>query len=241
LGWGGLPFSVAIFVRRFSEMGDMMRKIFVSATVAAVLCSLAISVAPALGLEFEGEATYSRTSSTTAQIVHLGTYLGNPRWVECAKMKTTAYPDVGPFTELEMTLEEYTTCSYNRELASEIVKPSMSCGITLESADLVELAEEEFGEGRAKFSCHLEFKNASGCKVEVEKSGGVAQPEYVWTNLDGESGHYESLIQLKLKNLEYRIKAVTGGVCKSSIIGTSTNGEYDGSIPVQYATIFPEF
>lgn len=215
-----------------------MRKIFVSATAAVALCSLVISVAPALGLEFEGEATYSRTSSTTAQIIHLGP----SRWVECAKMKATAYPEIGPFTELPMALEEYTMCTYNRELASEIVKPpSTSCGIMLESADLVELVEEEFGEGRATFGCDLVFKNASGCKVEIEKPGGVAEPEYVWTNLDGESGHYESLIQLKLKNLEYKIKAVSGGVCKSSIVGTSTNGEYDGSIPVLYATIFPEF
>jgi hypothetical protein len=218
-------------------MGDMMRKTFISATVIAALCSLAISVAPALGLEFEGEATFSGTSSTTAQIIHLGTSL---RWVECLKVKMNASLEVGPFTELEMTLKEYETCSYSREMTSEVVKPSSSCTITLESADLVELVEEEFGEGHAKFGCTLTFKGAN-CVVEIEKSGGVAEPEYVWKNLDGESKHYESLIQLKLKNLEYRIKTVTGHVCKSSFLGTNTNGEYDGSIPIERVTIFPEF
>ena len=213
-----------------------MRKIFVSATITAALCSLAISVAPALGLEFEGETGSSLTSSTTAQIIHLGT----SRWVECSKVKIKASPKVGSFTKLSTTLEEYPTCSYNRELASESVETMDACTITLESADLVELTEEEFGEGHAKFGCILEFDNVSGkgCKIEIEKPG-AAVPEYVWTNLDGTPKHYESLIQLKLKNLEYKIEAFGGGVCKSS--GSGSNGEYDGSIPIRYVTIFPEF
>jgi hypothetical protein len=215
-----------------------MRKILVSATVMATLCSLAISVAPALGLEFEGEGTYSRAKSTAAQIIHLGTYLGNPRWVECSNVTTTAIPKVGAFTKLNATLEEYPTCSYNRELASESIKATDECTIALESADLVELAEEEFGAGRAKFTCVLEFES-SHCKIEIEKPG-AAQPEYVWKNLDGTLGHYESLVQLKLKNLEYKIEpSKPGAVCKSS--GSGSNGEYDGSILIQEVTIFPEF
>jgi hypothetical protein len=236
-----MPFSVAIFVRRFNRIGDMMRKIFVSATVMTALCSLAISVTPALGLEFEGEAGSSKTNSTTAQIIHLGT---SSRWVECSKVTMKASVKAGAFTKLTTTLEEYKGCSYNREMVSESVETTATCTIVLESADLVELVEEEFGEGRAKFGCTLEFEGTShnGCTVEIEGSGGVAEPEYVWTNLDGESGHYESLIQLKLKNLDYRIiPSKAGAVCKSSIVGTSTNGEYDGSIPIQYVTIFPEF
>jgi hypothetical protein len=227
-------------VRRFSEIGDIMRKIFVSATVMVALCSLAISVAPALGLEFEEETGSSTTSSTTAQIIHLGTYLGTSRWVECSKVEINASPKVGSFTKLSTTLKEYPTCSYNRELTSESVETMDACTITLESADLVELAEEEFGEGRAKFGCTLEFDNVGGkgCKIEIYKPG-AAVPEYVWTNLDGTPKHYESLIQLKLKNLEYKIEAFGGGVCKSS--GSGSNGEYDGSIPIRYVTIFPEF
>lgn len=216
-----------------------MRRIFVSATAMAALCSLVVSVAPALGLEFEGEATYSKRPSTTAQIIHLGT----SRWVECAKMEMTASPKVGAFTKLPISLEDYAMCTYNREMVSEVVEPiSLSCGITLESADLVELTEEEFGEGRAKFGCTLEFQSTShsgGCKVEVYKPG-AAQPEFTWVNLDGESGHYDSLIELKLKNLEYNIEpSKAGAVCKSSTTGS--NGEYDGSAPVERATIFPEF
>lgn len=217
-----------------------MRKIFASATITVALCSLAISAAPALGLEFEGETGSSLTSSTTAQIIHLGTYLGNSRWVECSKVKIKASPKAGAFTKLGTTLEEYPTCSYNRELKSESVETMDTCTITLESADLVEFTEEEFGEGRAKFGCTLEFDNVSGkgCKIEIEKPGATV-PEYLWTNLDGTPKHYESLIQLKLKNLEYKIEAFGSGVCKSS--GSGSNGEYDGSIPIRYVTIFPEF
>jgi hypothetical protein len=225
--------SVAIFfVRRFSEIGDMMKKIFVSATVMAALCSLAISVAPALGLEFEGETGSSKTSSTTAQIIKLGT----SGWVECLKVKMKASPKAGAFTKLSTTLEEYTTCSYNHELKSESVETADACTIALESADLVELTEEEFGEGRAKFTCTLEFEPVVGvCEVEI-KGPTAAQPEYAWTNLDGTPGHYESLIHFRLENLKYTIK---GTGCKTS--GSGSNGKYEGSIPIQYVTIFPEF
>lgn len=216
-----------------------MRKLFVSAMAMAALCSLAISVAPALGLEFEGEVGLSITKSTTAQIIQLGTYLGNSRWVECFKVEMKASVKAGASTKLATTLEEYETCIYNRELKSEIVETGGACSITLESTDLVELTEEEFGEGRAKF-CKLEFASASGkgCEITIEGST-TAVPEYVWKNLDGTPKHYESLIQLKLKNLKYTIANLGGTTCKSS--GTGSNGEYEGSIPIRYVTIFPEF
>jgi hypothetical protein len=226
-----LPFSVAIFVRRINEIGDMMRKLFVSATVMAALCSLTISVAPALGLEFEGETGSSKTKSTTAQIIRLGT----SGWVECLKMTMKASPKVGASTKLPVTLEEPTTCSYNHNLIDESVTFS-SCTIALESADLVELTEEEFGEGRAKF-CTLYVEPVGGTICEIEITAPTtALPEYAWTNLDGTPGHYESLIHFKIENLKYTI---TGTGCKTN--GSGSNGKYEGSIPIKYATIFPEF
>jgi hypothetical protein len=233
-----LPFSVAIFVRRFSEMGDMMRKIFVSATVTAALCLLAISVAPALGLEFEGEATYSKTSSTTAQTIQLGAF----GWVECAKMEMTASPKVGAFTTLGVQLEKYTTCSYHHGVAVESVSDTAACTpITLESADLEELAEEEFGKGRVKVRCEFVFKPGSGygCQVEIW-APRTALPEYEWINLDGTPKRYASLIHFKIEGLEYEIREPGSIACKTA--GDSgSDGDYVGSMSISYVIVPPVF
>jgi hypothetical protein len=207
----------------------MMRKIFVSATATAALCSLAISVAPALGLEFESEATFSETPSSTAQVIQLGT----SGWVECFKMTMTASPALGASTKLKAKLEKYTTCSYNHNEKGEPVTVS-NCLIVLESADLVELSEEEFAEGHAKLNCNLKITHIVGvCEIKIEEPT-TALPEYAWTNINATLGHYESLIQFRLEKLKYTI---TGTGCGSSGI----NGEYEGSIPIKYVTIFPEF
>jgi hypothetical protein len=216
----------------------MMRKIFVAATVTAALCSLAISVAPALGLEFEGEGTFSETSSSTAPTIFLGS--GSAGRVECSKMTMKATLKVGAFTKLHGSLEKYTTCKYIHGLANEPVSvQTLACAITLESADLVELAEEEFGEGRVKF-CQLEIENVSGgCFVEI---GGTtaALPEYEWLNLNGTLGRYESLIHFTIGGLEYKVTKVGSAACKTA--GDSgSDGKYEGSIPIKSVTIFPEF
>jgi hypothetical protein len=215
----------------------MMRKIFVSATVAAALCSLAISATPALGLEFESEGTYSKTSSTTEQTIQLGT----SGWLECAKMemKTTDLT-VGALTELEVQLEKYTTCSYHNKLEVESVSGTTAC-ITLESADLEEQVEEKFDKGRLTFGCTLKFKNVSGtgCQVEIFPAR-AALPEYEWINLDGTPKHYESLIHFKIETLEYAVKKIGSAACKGAG-ATGSDAEYDGSIPISYVTIFPEF
>lgn len=232
-----MPFSVAIFVRQFSEMGDMMRKIFVSATVMAALCSLAISVAPALGLEFESEATYSKTSSTTKQTIQLGAF----GWVECTKMEMTTEPKVGVFTTLEVQLEKYTTCSYHHGVADEPVSgPKLCAPIKLESTDLEELTEEEFDKGRLKFGCTLEFeKVGGGCRVEIWGPHS-ALPEYEWINLDGTPKHYASLIRFKIENLEYEITKVGSAACTSAV-NTGSDGDYVGSIPISYVIVPPVF
>jgi hypothetical protein len=156
-------------------------------------------------------------------------------------MTMKASPKVGGFSKLPVTLEEPTTCSYNHNLIDEPVSLT-TCPITLESTDLTELVEEEFGEGRAKFGCILEVENTTGkgCGIEIEKPG-AAQPEYLWKNLDGEHGHYESLIQFKLKNLDYTISTLSGGGSCATNGDSGSNGEYKGSIPVQEVTVFPEF
>jgi hypothetical protein len=117
---------IATFVRRFNEIGDMMRKILVSSTVTAALCSLAISVAPALGLEFESEGTFSSTSSTEKTTVQLGT----SGWLECEKMSMkTVMLTVGALTDIELELEKYTTCHYHNKLETESV--SDAAGVRL--------------------------------------------------------------------------------------------------------------
>jgi hypothetical protein len=222
-------FSVAIFVRRFSEMGDMMRKIFVSATAMAVLCSSVISVAPALGLEFESDsATATETTSSTAQVIPLGT----SRWVECLKitMKTSQEPVVSP--QLKVKIETYTTCSYSHNLKSEVTTPSPKCPMVLESAALVELSEVEFAEGLAKLHCELKFKHTGGCEIVI-KEPTTALLEYAWTNTDTKFGNYESLLKLRLEKLQYTITGATG--CAAS----GTNGEYDGSIPIDHVIVPP--
>ena len=151
-------------------------------------------------------------------------------------MKIKASPEVGSFTKLTVELEEYTTCSYNHNMKDESVTVT-GCTIELESADLVELAEEEFGEGHAKFGCTLYVEPVGGAVCEIEISGpAAAQPEYIWTNLDGTPKHYESLVHFKLENLKYTIK---GTGCKTS--GSGSNGKYEGSAPIERVTIFPEF
>jgi len=210
-----------------------MRKIFVSATVAAALCSLAISVAPALGLEFEGEATYSKTKSTTKQTIQLSS-----GWVECEKIEMTTEPTVGAFTELEVQLEKYTTCTYHHKLVAESVSTVGCTPITLQSADLEEKSEEVFYKGRLTF-CTLKFKG-NGCLVEIWGPRATALPEYEWVNLNGTPKHYESLIKFRIEKLEYEVTKIGGAACNST--GTKgSDGEYEGSIPIKYVTIFPEF
>jgi hypothetical protein len=218
----------------------MMRKIFVSATVTAALCSLAISVAPAVGLEFETETGESTTKSNTTPTptIFLGT--GSAGRVECSKMTMKASLKAGASTKIHASLSEFTTCKYLHGLANESVSLSTAaCGITLESADLVETAEEEFADGRAKF-CELEFEpvGASGCEVDIKPSG--AQPEYEWLNLNGTLGHYESLVHFAIGGLEYEVKKPGSAACKTA--GDSgIDGKYESSIPIRYVTIFPEF
>lgn len=204
-----------------------MRKIFVSATIMAALCSLAFSAAPALGLEFESETSSpSETSSSTAQIIQLGT----SGWVECLKMSMTASPELGASKKLKAKLEKYTTCSYNHNETAEVVSVS-NCLIVLESAALVELSEEEFAEGHVKLNCKLKIEHVGGCEIVIEEPT-TASREYAWTNIDATLGRYESLLQFRLEKLKYTIK---GTGCGSN----GSNGEYEGSIPIKYVTIFP--
>lgn len=206
-----------------------MRKTFVTATVTAAVCSLAISVAPALGQdsEFSSETlSTSETTSSTAQIFRVGT----SGWVECAKIKLKSSPELGVSTTLKVKIESYTTCSYNHSLLSEVVTTiEPKCPVVLESELLEELSVTEFGEGLAKFHCTLKFFT-SLCKVEFEEHL-PALPEFAWTNTNTTAGHFESLLKMRMEKLTYKISSGCGS--------NGTNGEWDGSIPIEHVIVLP--
>jgi hypothetical protein len=211
-------------------MGDMMRRIFVPAMIAVALCSLTIAVAPALGQdsEFSSETSLaSETTSSTAQVIRLGT----SGWVECLKIKLKASPTLGVSTTLKVKVESYTTCSYSHSLKSEAITTiEPKCPIVLESEFLEELSVTEFGEGLAKFHCELKITGAAGCKIVV-KEPATALPEFAWTNTNTTSGHYESLLKLRLEKLGYTISSGCGS--------NGTNGEYDVSVPIEHVIVLP--
>jgi hypothetical protein len=214
-------------MQRFSEMGGMMIKMFVSAAVTAALCSLAISVAPAFGQdsEFASEsATVTTTTSSTAQIIRLGT----SGWVECPEITMKSSPTLGASTTLKLKIETYTGCVYNHNLKSEPTTPETKCPIVLESADLEELFANEFAEGLAKFHCTLKITGIGGCKIAIEEPT-TALPEYAWTNTDTTSGHYKSLLKLRLEKLQYSFSSGCGS--------SGTNGEWNGSIPIEHVIV----
>jgi hypothetical protein len=210
----------------------MMSKLLVSATVTAALCSLAISVAPALGQlsEFESESSSaSEAPSTTAQVFRVG----SSGWVECLKIKVKASPVFGPQTTLKVKLKSYTSCSYSHGMTSKpITNVPPECPIVLESNVLEEIGVNEFAEGLAKFHCNLKFITAGPCEIVIDETTTGAVPEFAWTNTNTTTGHYESLLKFRLEKLEYTI---TGTGCGSS----GTNGEYVGSVPVEHVIVLP--
>jgi hypothetical protein len=208
-------------MQRFSEIGGIMRKIFVWAAVTASLCSLAISVTPAFGHEFDSEtASVITTKSNTAQIFWFGS-----NWVECLTVEMEATPALGLSSRLKIKLKEYTGCVYNYSLKSHLVTViSPNCVVELANAGLVEVSKNEFDGGLAKPECKFEIKT-SACLILINKPT-TTLPEFEWENTNTTSGHLESLLTFRLEKLEYTI---TGSPeCGSS----GTAGEYDGSIPI---------
>lgn len=200
-----------------------MRKIFVSAAVTAAICSLAISVTPALGLthEFYGDTSSpTEATSSTAPVFQLG----SSGWVECSKIKITADPTTVTEQKLKLKMEEFTTCSYNHNQTSDPVAVSPKCPIVMKSTNLAEEFTNEFSEGRAKLECNLHFTDASKkCEI-VMKEPATVVPEFAWRNTDTTFGHYESLLLLRLEKLTYTISSACGS--------NGTNGEIDYSIPI---------
>jgi hypothetical protein len=218
----------AIAMQLYSETGGMMRKIFVSAAATATLCSLALSVTPALGFhEFLGDRTSSETAtSNTTQTFQLGP----EDWVECAKFEIKYTPEIKLSSKLKVKLANYTTCVYNHPSESLIVqKSSTLCNtVTLKSSALKETFTNEFAEGLASQECNLQFETTS-CIVEIkEPAPQRLLTEFQWRNKDTIVGHYESLLLFRLEGMEYTIKTIKGTGCGSS----GTNGEYNGSIPL---------
>jgi hypothetical protein len=197
-----------------------MKRIFVPVAVMAVLCSLAISVAPALGHEFYGDLTSPTEATTTAPVFQVG----SSGAVECSKIKMEVFPQIGPEQKLKLKMEEFTGCFYNHNLKDETMTVSPKCPIVLKSTALAEEFTNEFSEGRAKLECNLHFKGKGVCEI-ILKEPATVLPEFAWRNTDTMSGHYESLLILRLEQLGYTI---TGSGCGSN----GTNGEIDASVPV---------
>jgi hypothetical protein len=208
-------------MQRFSEIGGIMGKIFVWAAVTASLCSLAISVTPAFGHEFDSETvSLVTTKSNTAQIFWFGS-----NWVECFTVEMEATPALGLSSRLKVKLKEYTGCVYNYSLKSHLVTfISPDCVVELASAGLVEVSKNEFDGGFAKPECKFEIRT-SVCEIVIKKPT-TTLPEFEWENTNTTPGRFESLLTFRLEKLEYTI---TGPAeCGSN----GTDGEYDGAVPV---------
>jgi hypothetical protein len=117
------------------------------------------------------------------------------------------------------------------ELLKEEIKPE--CPILLESNVLEEISINEFAEGLARFNCTLKITTVGSCKIEIEEHTAPTS-EFAWTNTNTTTGHYESLLKFRLDKLEYTISP---SGCGSG----GTNGEYDGSIPVEHVIVLPTF
>jgi hypothetical protein len=199
----------------------MMRKIFIASAVAAVLCTPAISVSPALGHEFYGDTPFVLTAnSETTQTFQLG----SSDWIECSKLELTDSPESGPSPKLLLKMEKYTTCIYNHPSVSELVKTSTSgCALTLKSSPLKETFPlVEFAEGTLGLECSLRFKTTN-CEIKIKEHTPLS--EFGWENTDTVLGEYASVLFFRLKGMSYEV--TTG--CGSN----GTNGEYHGSIPLQ--------
>jgi hypothetical protein len=200
----------------------MMRQLFASAAITAALCSLAISVAPALGYEFHGDRTTMVTAvSHTTQIFQLGA----SDWVECTELEAKFTPELtgSPKLKLKLTYPP-STCVYNHPSESQIVSETHeNCPVALKSTALKKAFGKEFDEGLLSLECNLRFKTRAGCEIAIKEHITPLLSEFEWRDEDTVSGDYESHLLFRLEKMEY---TVTGLGCGSS----GTNGEYNGSI-----------
>ena len=207
-----------------------MRKILVPATITAALCSLSLSAAPALGFEFESETSSStETTSSTDLVIQLGTS-GS---VECSPPKLESSPTLGSSDELKVKILGLSGCSFNDNAKGKNEPGTIAqhCPLILESADLVEVSDTEFAEGRAEFICRPEFVNTAGtCTVKLEKTTSPIR-EFEWYDTNDTLHHYESVLKIELKKMEYKIKSGCGS--------NGTNGELDLTAPIKYVVVPP--
>jgi hypothetical protein len=117
------------------------------------------------------------------------------------------------------------------ELLAKEIKPE--CPILLESEVLEEISVTEFAEGLARFDCEPKILTVGKCEIVIEEHP-TPLPRFAWTNTDTTSGHYESLLKFRLEKLKYTISGPLG--CGD---GSGTNGEYDGSIPIEHVIVLP--
>jgi hypothetical protein len=209
----------------------MMRKILVPATIAAALCSLSLSAAPALGFEFESETSSStETTSSTDLVIQLGTS-GS---VECSPPKLESSPTLGSSDVLKVKIGEPSGCFFNDNAKgkSEGGTIKQSCPLILESTDLVEVSDTEFAEGRAEFVCKLKFETSGSptCTVKLEKTTSPIR-EFEWYDTNNTLHHYESVLMIELKGMEYKISSGCGS--------NGTNGQLDLTAPIKYVVVPP--